>query len=131
VIALAAPEITISSTNPLLVLPDLNPEVKKLPPVEKPEGSAKHSSSSDEQEKETEKSATQDKQISRMSRLAGHLTGLNSELSISMDKGSKKLVIKILNSQTKEVIRQIPPDELIRLAETMQESNGSLLDQTV
>jgi flagellar protein FlaG len=131
VIALAAPEITISSTTPLLTLPDLNPEVKKLPPVEKPESSAKQASNSEEQDKETEKAATQEKQLPRMNRLAEHLAGLNSELSISMDKGSKKMIIKIVNSQTKEVIRQIPPEELIRLAETLQEINGSLVDHTV
>lgn len=128
---MAAPEITITSTNPLVTLPDSNPEVKKLPPVEKPESSSKQASYSEDQEKEAEKAATQENQIPRMNRLAEHLAGLNSELSISMDKGSKRMVIKILDSRTKEVIRQIPPEELIRLAETLQESNGSLVDHTV
>lgn len=128
---MAAPEITISSTNPLVNFPDLNPEVKKLPPVEKPESSAKQSSYSEDQGKEAEKAAAKEKQTSGMNRLIQHLAGFNSELSITMDKGSKKMVIKIINSQTKEVIRQIPPEELVRLAETLQDSNGSLVDQTV
>jgi flagellar protein FlaG len=67
----------------------------------------------------------------RLNRLVEQLGGRNAELSISMDKGSKKIVIKVVNSQTKEVIRQIPPEELVRLAESLRESNGSLLDQVV
>lgn len=128
---MATPEITLSSTNPLLNFPELNPEVKKLPPVEKPESSSNQASNSEDQGKETQKAATQEAQNHRMNRLVEHLAGRNSELSITMDKGSKKMVIKILNSQTREVIRQIPPEELVRLAETLQDSNGSLVNQTV
>jgi flagellar protein FlaG len=131
VIALAAPEITITPTNPLLNFPDLNTEVKKLPPVEKPGGSSKQASYSEEQGKEAEKTATREMQNPRLNRLVEQLGGRNAELSISMDKGSKKIVIKVVNSQTKEVIRQIPPEELVRLAESLRESNGSLLDQVV
>jgi flagellar protein FlaG len=131
VIRLAAPEISVTPTNHLLIFPDLNPETKKLPPVEKPEGTAKQASDSEHQGKETEKSVTRELQNPKMNRLVEQLGGPNAELSIAMDKGSKKIIIKIINSETKEVIRQIPPEELVRLAESFQEPSGSLVDQTV
>ncbi len=131
VIRLAAQEISITPTNPLLIFPDLNTETKKLPPVEKPEGTAKQASDSEQKGKETEKSIMRELQNPKANRLVKQLGGQNSELSISVDKGSKKIIVKIVNSETKEVIRQIPPEELVRLAESLQEPSGSLVDQTV
>lgn len=131
VIRLAAQEISITPTNPLLIFPDLNTGTKKLPPVEKPEGTAKQASDSEQKGKETEKSIMRELQNPKANRLVKQLGGQNSELSISVDKGSKKIIVKIVNSETKEVIRQIPPEELVRLAESLQEPSGSLVDQTV
>jgi flagellar protein FlaG len=132
VIVLAAPDIVVTPTNPLLTIPDLNSEIKKLPPVEKPEGAAKQSSESEQDStSEAEKAVKKDSQNSKNNRLLQKLGGPNSELSIAVEKGSKKMIIKIVNSETKEVIRQIPPDELVRLAESLNEPNGALLDQTV
>lgn len=131
VIRLAAQEISITPTNPLLIFPDLNTETKKLPPVEKPEGTAKQASDSEQKGKEAEKSIMRGLQNPKANRLVKQLGGQNSELSISVDKGSKKIIVKIVNSETKEVIRQIPPEELVRLAESLQEPSGSLVDQTV
>ncbi len=128
---MAAPEISITPNNPLLVFPDLNTETKKLPPVEKTEASAKQAADSEQRGKEAEKSVTRELENPKLNRLVEQLGGPNSELSISMDKGSKKIIIKIVNSQTKEVIRQIPPEELVKLAESLQEPNGSLVDQVV
>jgi len=128
---LAAPEITLAPTNPLMTMPDLNPEIKRLPPVEKPESSAKQTTDSEHQKKESEKSAPQDVQNSKTNQLLEQLGGRNAELSFNVDKTSKRIIIKVINSQTKEVIRQIPPEELVRLAEQMQNSNGALVDQTV
>lgn len=131
---MAAPDITLNPTNPLLTFPDLSAEAKRLPPIEKPESTARQTADSDQQASgEAEKSAKKDSKTvdPRGNRLVEQLGGKNSELSISMDKNSKKIVIKIVNSETKEVIRQIPPEELVQLAESLQASNGSLFDKTI
>jgi flagellar protein FlaG len=132
VIALAGPEIVLTPTNTQLTFPDLKAEVIKLPPVEKPDKGARQSSDSKNQlANETEKAVKKDLQNPEIDRLLKQLGGQNSELSISMDAGSKKIIVKIINSETKKVIRQIPPDELVRLAESLREPNGALLNQTV
>ena len=53
----------------------------------------------------------------------------NNELSISLDAATKKIVVKILNSETKEVIKQFPPGELLSLSESLRKMSGAFLDQ--
>lgn len=45
------------------------------------------------------------------------LFGEASELTFSYDRPSRKMVLKLVDRETKEVIRQIPPEYLLRLAE--------------
>jgi flagellar protein FlaG len=45
------------------------------------------------------------------------LFGDTSELTFSYDRPSRKMVLKLVDRETKEVIRQIPPEYLLRLAE--------------
>ena len=57
------------------------------------------------------------------------LAGGNSELSIAVDPKTHKIIVKVLNSETHEVIRQIPPEEALRLAQTLKQANGVLVDE--
>lgn len=41
---------------------------------------------------------------------------LNRDLQFTVDEDSGRTVIKVLDTETKEVIRQIPPEELLRIA---------------
>ena len=43
--------------------------------------------------------------------------GQSSELTFSLDPGTHKPVLKLVDKRTQEVIRQIPPEYLLRLAE--------------
>ena len=52
---------------------------------------------------------------------------LNRDLQITVDEDSGRTIIKVLDSETKEVIRQIPPEELLRIATTMTEGKSLLL----
>lgn len=44
------------------------------------------------------------------------------------DSGSEDLVVKIVDSDTDEVIRQIPPEELLNLSKQLRELSGNLID---
>ena len=44
------------------------------------------------------------------------------------DDASHKLVVKIVDSITDEVIRQIPPEELLSLTKRLRELQGNLVD---
>jgi flagellar protein FlaG len=50
----------------------------------------------------------------------------HSVREFDVDKELGKLVVKVVNSETKELIRQIPTDEMLRLAKKMKEINQVL-----
>lgn len=48
-------------------------------------------------------------------------------LQFSIDHDTGRTVIKVVDANTKEVIRQIPPDEILRLAKEIDRMRGLLL----
>jgi len=38
-------------------------------------------------------------------------------------------VVKVINKETGKVIRQIPPEEMLKIAKRMEEMSGILLDR--
>ena len=52
-----------------------------------------------------------------------------SNLLFSLDKDTGKTVIKIVDSQTNEVIRQIPSEELLAISRNLDRVEGLLLKQ--
>ena len=52
----------------------------------------------------------------------------NTSLSFSVDKATGKPIIKVLDKETKEVVRQIPPEEMLRMIGKMRYVMGMLLD---
>lgn len=55
------------------------------------------------------------------------LRGTTSRLEIEIDSDSHKAVIKILNGESGEIIRQIPAQELLDLAKHLDEPKGLLV----
>lgn len=55
------------------------------------------------------------------------MTANRRDLVFRVDEGSGRLVITVMNPETGEVVRQIPPEELLSVAKTMREA-GFLLD---
>jgi flagellar protein FlaG len=52
---------------------------------------------------------------------------LRRDLRFSVDKDSGRTVIKVVDSETGKVIRQIPPDEVLSIAKHLADSSGMLL----
>ena len=52
----------------------------------------------------------------------------NTSLSFSVDKPTGKTVIKVMDTKTDELIRQIPPKEVLKLIGRMRNVMGMLLD---
>ena len=44
------------------------------------------------------------------------------------ETGSQELIVKIVNQDTDEVIRQIPPEELLNLSKHLKELSGSIVN---
>jgi len=55
----------------------------------------------------------------------------NTGISFSINKDLGKMVVKVIDKDTDEVIRQIPPEEMIRLMARMTEIVGMLMDEKV
>jgi len=52
---------------------------------------------------------------------------MNRDLQFSVDEDSGRTVIKVIDSETKETIRQIPPEEVVALAAHFRDGEGGLL----
>ncbi|HKW96638.1 MAG TPA: flagellar protein FlaG [Bryobacteraceae bacterium] len=49
--------------------------------------------------------------------------GQDSELTFALDRATQRPVIRIVNRQTNELIRQIPAEYVLRLAEVLRVAN--------
>ena len=53
----------------------------------------------------------------------------NNALNFSVDQESKTTVVKVIDQSTKEVIRQIPSEEMLALAKALDTMKGLLIQQ--
>lgn len=56
------------------------------------------------------------------------VSAVNKGISIRIDEKADMFVTEIVNKETNEVIKQIPPEQLVRLAGRLREFLGILLD---
>ena len=69
-------------------------------------------------------SPTREKVEQAAARVKEVLRGTTSRLEIEIDHDLDKVVIKILNGESGEIIRQIPSQELLDLAKHLEEPKG-------
>ena len=55
----------------------------------------------------------------------------NKQLSFFVDKKSGKQGVRIIDAETKKVIKQIPPEEMLELAARIKEQVGAIIDETI
>jgi len=84
---------------------DVAVEGKKLPP-----------------EESTKKEVTPEQAKKVVEQLNNHAQSVNRDLQFSVDDDSGKTVIKVVNSNTAELVRQIPSEEVLRLSQTIRDS---------
>ncbi len=51
------------------------------------------------------------------------------ELEFTVDEGSGKTIVKVIHSESGEVIRQLPPEVVLRFASAFTEGSASLLEE--
>ena len=51
-------------------------------------------------------------------------------LEFSIDQDSKRVVVKLIDQNTKEVVRQIPSAEALQMAKSIDKMQGRLINQT-
>ena len=101
------------------------------------DGMSKMSSSSQRsaQDERDAKSADQnikvtDEKLQQATEAMGKIAqAMNSHLNFSVDTSTGKTVVKIINGDTGKVIRQIPPEETLRIMSKMRDIIELLFDQ--
>ncbi len=69
-----------------------------------------------EQTEQEVKSEDQDNIKAAISQLNDYVQNIRRTLSFSLDESTGRTVIRVYDSETKELIREIPPEETLRLA---------------
>ncbi len=61
-----------------------------------------------------------------VSKLNDYTQSISRKLSFSIEESTGRTVIKVYDAETDELIRQIPPEETLHLAEVIQEQGNNL-----
>jgi flagellar protein FlaG len=64
---------------------------------------------------------------SAVSQISDYVQNFQRDLQFSVDKDSDRLVVKVVDSETQEVIRQIPSEEMLRIARSLDSSESLIL----
>ncbi len=67
----------------------------------------------------------------RVVELNDYMQNLNRSLQFSVDEHSGDTIIKVIDSETDQLIRQIPAEELLVLRSSLEEYRGILLEMRV
>ena len=96
-----------------------------LPPI-RPNTEARTAAKSEKKEKKESIDENQAQEIAeKMDKLASLF---NTKLSFSVDESTGRNVIRVLDRETGTVIRQIPPEEILKLIGRLKDVMGMLLD---
>lgn len=66
-----------------------------------------------------------------VTRLNEQMQSKGRDLSFSMDERIDRTIITVKNLQTGEVVRQIPTEEVVRMAHSIEDMKGVLFNQTL
>jgi flagellar protein FlaG len=64
-------------------------------------------------------------------RLNQQLKANGRDLSFQMDEDINRPIITVRNIETGEVVRQIPSEEIIRMAHTLEEGKGLMFNESL
>lgn len=57
------------------------------------------------------------------------ISGANRRFEFSIHKETKEIMVKVINSDTNEVIREIPPEKILDMVATMWKMAGIFVDE--
>ena len=66
-----------------------------------------------------------------VSNISDYVQTVRRELEFTVDEDSGLTVVKVFNKETDELIRQIPSEDFLKLAKTITDYKGTLLDVKV
>jgi flagellar protein FlaG len=75
--------------------------------------------------------AGDEQMIKKLDRIFKAIQGPNTSFEMSMHKETNTVMIKVMNKDTGELIREIPPEKTLDLVAKFMEINGILIDEKV
>ncbi len=63
--------------------------------------------------------------------LDNYVKSIQHDLDIKVDEETGRFLVKVISHESGEVIREIPPEELLKLAAKMEEMAGVLFNKSV
>ncbi len=66
-----------------------------------------------------------------VSQIQDYVQSIRRDIRFRVDEDSGRTIIRVTNSETDELIRQIPPDEILAVTQYIQESQGLLFREQV
>ena len=82
-------------------------------------------------EKGKEKAISPEELENILNDLKKKLSLLNTQLKIQVDKDTDIIVVKVIDKETQKVIRQIPPEYVLKIAKYLNEIAGLLFSEKV
>ena len=67
--------------------------------------------------------------IEAIERANKKLSGVMAEFEFSIHEKTKQISIKVINKETKEIIREIPPEQVLDMVAHLWEMAGIILDE--
>lgn len=68
---------------------------------------------------------------SALSEVNDHLKNIQRDLQFEVDEESNHTIVRVVDSETGDIVRQIPAEEFLRLAKRMEELDGLLMSERV
>ena len=65
---------------------------------------------------------------SAVKKLNDSMPGSSQSLQFSVDHDSKEIVVKLIDQDTQQVVRQMPSEEALRMAKAIDKLRGRLID---
>lgn len=69
--------------------------------------------------------------IEAIERANNTLRGINTNFQFSIHEDTKAIMVKVINSDTKEIIREIPPEKILDMVAKMWEMAGIFIDRHI
>jgi flagellar protein FlaG len=111
-------------------IPISSEEITTLPAKEIKDYSPRYDKVTSKAKEETDKKKVSEDEIDDAIRdLEKFSNYFKTHLNFSKDESTGATVIKIVNSETDEIIRQIPSEEILKIASKMQDVIGVLFDR--
>jgi flagellar protein FlaG len=80
---------------------------------------------------EPTKAPTRQQVEQAVQQIQSYLNDSQRQLQFQVDAGSGRTIVRVVNTETQELIRQIPSEEMLTLARAIQSSGGNIISQLV